>query len=63
MKKLSLLKLNDPKVLEKEELKKVKGGSCRDMDCECNGYFEGKNGSAFVNQTLDLNDNAGYIPH
>ena len=48
MKKLSLLKLNDPKVLEKEELKKVKGGNCSDMNCQCNGSFENGNGSAFV---------------
>ena len=60
MKKLSLLKLNDPKVLEKEELKKVKGGNCSDMNCQCNGSFENGNGSAFVDQTLDFRETAGY---
>lgn len=35
MKKLSLLKLNDPKTLKEDELKKIKGGDCKSLLCQC----------------------------
>lgn len=37
MKKLSLLKLNDSKNLQPEELKRIKGGSCQSYTCQCYG--------------------------
>lgn len=35
MKKLSLLKLNDPKTLKMDELKNIKGGDCKSLLCQC----------------------------
>lgn len=62
MKKLSLLKLNDPKVLKEEELKKVKGGNCVAWSCECNvGWEEYQRGSMVVDNTLENRDQNGYL--
>lgn len=57
MKKLSLLKLNDPKVLEKEELKKVKGGSCQAWLCNCTV----KQDVLEVDNELEERDKVGYF--
>ena len=62
MKKLSLLKLNDPKVLREEELRKVKGGNCLAWSCECNdGWADYKNGSLIVDNTLENRNQNGYL--
>lgn len=57
MKKLSLLKLNDPKVLEKEELKKVKGGSCQSWLCGCTANQD----VLWVDNELERRDKVGYF--
>lgn len=57
MKKLSLLKLNDPKVLKEEELKKVKGGSCQSWACQCHGKDQE---TLDVDNLLETRDQQGY---
>lgn len=62
MKKLSLLKLNYSKVLQQEELKRIKGDSCSSWLCQCNGSWGGEpNGSQIVDDKLEYNDKNGYL--
>ncbi len=62
MKKLSLLKLNAQRILQKEEKKRIRGGNCQSWACQCTGDWENKkDGSAIVDNTLDNRDSNGYI--
>lgn len=57
MKKLSLLKLNDSKILQKNELKRIKGGSCSAWLCQCNNGLDAQ----VVDNTLENRDRNGYL--
>lgn len=57
MKKLSLLKLNDSKNLQPDELKRIKGGSCSSWLCQCHGNQDNLD----VDNTLEYRDKYGYI--
>lgn len=57
MKKLSLLKLNEPKALNEDELKVIKGGSCNSRECTC---AEEVVSSLALDDALERQDYAGY---
>lgn len=57
MKKLSLLKLNYSKVLQQEELKRIKGDSCSSWHCSCTS----KQNTQDVDNELESRDKYGYI--
>ena len=61
MKKLSLLKLNDSKNLQPDELKRIKGGSCSAWLCQCHGSWSDGDGAQTVDNTLEYNDKYGYL--
>lgn len=57
MKKLSLLKLNEPKALKEDELKVIKGGNCSSQECRC---AEEVVSSLSLDDALERQDYAGY---
>ena len=57
MKKLSLLKLNDSKNLQPDELKRIKGGSCSSWRCSCTSKQDTQN----VDNELERRDKSGYV--
>lgn len=57
MKKLSLLKLNEPKALKEDELKVIKGGSCNSQLCPC---AEEVVSSLALDDALERKDYAAY---
>lgn len=59
MKKLSLLKLNEPKALKENELKVIKGGSCNSHKCTCTNKSE-ETSSLNLDDEYERQDYAGY---
>ena len=58
MKKLSLLKLNAQRILQKEEKKKIRGGNCQSWACQCHGKGQE---TLDVDYELQNNDKIGYF--
>ena len=58
MKKLSLLKLERSEDLTSDELKRLKGGSCRAWQCQCHGKLDAVED---VDDVLEERDSQGYL--
>lgn len=57
MKKLSLLKLSEARDLSSDDLKQIKGGSCRAWQCQCHGSQNAQS----VDDTLEYRDRDGQL--